>query len=110
MSPHDECGDDVLPLPITGELDLHTFRPQDLGGLIPEYLRECRRRGIREVRVIHGKGRGQVLRSVHAILARLPEVESFSLATPAFGGAGATFVRLRPADGDGGKADAPEPA
>lgn len=94
----DPAGKDepAVPLPITGELDLHTFRPQDLGELLPEYLRECRTRGILEVRVVHGKGRGQVLRSVHAILGRLAEVESFRLATPPFGGEGATWVRLRP--------------
>ena len=87
------------PLPITGELDLHPFRPQDLGDLVPEYLAECRARGILEVRVVHGKGRGQVARSVHAFLRRLPEVESFSLASGHYGGWGATFVRLRPLPG-----------
>lgn len=86
--------DDVHPLPITGELDLHTFRPQDLGELVPEYLRECRKHGIFEVRVVHGKGRGQVLRSVHAILSGMPEVEAYHLAGAAYGGEGATFVRL----------------
>lgn len=85
-----------VELQITGELDLHGFRPQDLGDLVPDYLRLCGERGIHEVRVIHGKGRGQVMRSVHAILGRMPEVESFALATPAFGGHGATIVRLRP--------------
>ena len=85
-----------VELPITGELDLHSFRPQELGDLVPEYLRLCRERGILEVRVVHGKGTGQVARSVHAILGRLPVVESFSLATPVFGGHGATIVRLRP--------------
>ena len=94
---------EIVPLPIGPELDLHTFRPRDLGELLPEYLAECRARGILEVRVIHGKGRGQVLRSVHALLARLPFVTSFALAGPAYGGTGATFVRLRPAS-------APEPA
>jgi DNA-nicking Smr family endonuclease len=88
--------DEVHPLPITSELDLHTFRPQDLNDVVPEYLRECQARGILEVRVIHGKGRGQVMRSVHAILSRMPEVISFALASPAYGGSGATFVRLRP--------------
>ena len=34
-------------LPITGELDLHTFRPQDLGELIPAYLGACAARGLR---------------------------------------------------------------
>lgn len=85
-----------VELPITGELDLHPFRPQELGSLLPEYLRACRERGLREVRVVHGKGTGQVARSVHAILGRLPEVESFGLATPAYGGHGATIVRLQP--------------
>lgn len=87
-----------IELPITGELDLHSFRPQELGDLVPEYLRLCRERGILEVRVIHGKGIGQVARSVHAILGRLPSVESFSLATPRFGGHGATIVQLRPTE------------
>ncbi len=86
---------EVHPLPITGELDLHTFRPQDLGEVLPAYLRECQARGILEVRVVHGKGRGQVLRSVHALLRRLPEVEAFTLAGAAYGGPGATFVYLR---------------
>jgi DNA-nicking Smr family endonuclease len=85
-----------VELPILGELDLHTFRPQDVGNLLPDYLRECRERGILEVRVVHGKGSGQLLRSVHAILSRLPEVASFQLAHPNYGGSGATWVRLRP--------------
>ena len=84
------------PLPIDGVLDLHTFRPEDLGDLVPEYLTECRALGILEVRVVHGKGIGNVKRSVQAILARLPEVISFSEAGPHYGGTGATIVRLRP--------------
>ncbi len=82
-------------LPIDGVLDLHTFRPGELGGLVPAYLAECRARGILEVRVIHGKGIGNLKRSVHAILARMPEVISFSDASQLFGGCGATIVNLR---------------
>ena len=92
---------DELPpveLPITGELDLHSFRPNELGELVPHYLRLCQERGLLEVRVVHGKGTGQVRASVHAILGRMPEVASFSLATPPFGGHGATIVRLRPSE------------
>ncbi len=41
------CADEPpVPLPITGELDLHTFRPSDAGTLIPAYLAECLARGI----------------------------------------------------------------
>jgi dsDNA-specific endonuclease/ATPase MutS2 len=83
-------------LPIEPELDLHTFRPEDLGDLIPDYLEACRAKGILEVRVIHGKGIGNVKRSVEAILQRLEFVETFSLASQLYGGLGATIVRLKP--------------
>ena len=83
-------------LPIEGVLDLHTFRPDDLGELLPAYLTECRSRGILQVRVVHGKGIGNLKRSVHAILSRRPEVISFSEAGAHYGGSGATIVNLRP--------------
>lgn len=88
------------PLPITGELDLHTFRPCDVRDVVEAYLDECRVRGILEVRIVHGKGTGQLMRSVQAILGRRRDVVGFSLATPAFGGEGATWVQLRPAGTD----------
>ena len=85
-----------VSLPIDGVLDLHAFRPKDIAELVPGYLAECRARGIVEVRVIHGKGVGNLKRGVHALLARLPEVISFSQAGAHYGGSGATIVRLRP--------------
>jgi DNA-nicking Smr family endonuclease len=84
-----------VPLPIDGTLDLHIFSPKDLGELIPVYLEECIKKGIYEVRIIHGKGRGTVRRSVHAILSRLPAVLDFRLADEKGGGWGATLVRLK---------------
>ena len=83
-------------MPIEPELDLHTFRPQDLGDLIPDYLEACRGKGILEVRVIHGKGVGNVKRSVAAILQRLDFVERFAPASALYGGMGATIVWLKP--------------
>jgi DNA-nicking Smr family endonuclease len=90
--------DDDIPigLPIDGLLDLHTFHPQEVKELIPDYLAECRERGILEVRIIHGKGTGALRRTVHAMLSRLPEVASFGLAMEDAGGWGATLVTLRP--------------
>lgn len=82
-------------MPIEPELDLHTFRPQDLGDLIPDYLEACREKGILEVRIIHGKGIGNVKRSVEAILSRLDFIEKTSPASPLYGGLGATIVRLK---------------
>jgi DNA-nicking Smr family endonuclease len=87
---------ETVELPITGELDLHTFRPQELKELVPDYLAACRERGILQVRIIHGKGIGALRRTVHSILKRLPEVESFSLAGELSGSWGATMVTLRP--------------
>ena len=85
-----------VPLPIDGVLDLHTFRPADAKGVVVDYLAECRARGILRVRVIHGKGIGQLRQTVHSILAQHPDVLSFALAGEAYGGSGATMVNLRP--------------
>lgn len=84
--------------PIDGVLDLHEFRPEDVGSLVPEYLRACRGKGLLRVRIIHGKGTGALRRSVHAILKRRPEVEHFRLAGDESGW-GATIAHLRPEEG-----------
>jgi len=88
--------DAPVPLPITGELDLHTFRPADLGELIPAYLAECAARGLREVRIVHGKGTGTLRTTVHALLRRNPLVHSFRLGDEHSGAWGATLVTLKP--------------
>jgi DNA-nicking Smr family endonuclease len=82
-------------LPIDGVLDLHTFQPRDIKEVVLEYLAVCRQKGIYEVRIIHGKGIGQLRRSVHALLSKHPEVMSYSLASALYGGTGATIVHLR---------------
>ena len=79
---------------IDGTLDLHHFSPKDLKCLIPDYLQECLDRNIYEIKIIHGKGKGVLRRSVHSILARCPEVESFHLAPEHQGSWGATIVIL----------------
>ena len=61
--------DSPVPIPITGELDLHTFRAKDLPELLPAYFAECAARGIFRVRVVHGKGTG-TLREGRASAAR----------------------------------------
>jgi DNA-nicking Smr family endonuclease len=91
----DEMSGEPFPLPIDGVLDLHTFRPADVKGVVTDYLAECRARGILQVRVIHGKGIGQLRLTVHSILAKHPHVISFALAGEAYGGSGATIVTLR---------------
>ena len=89
--------EEPVALPIDGVLDLHTFKPSDVGEVVVEYLAACQARSILHVRIVHGKGIGNLRRSVHAILAQHPEVVSYLLASAPFGGWGATVVKLRPA-------------
>ncbi|HNV72512.1 MAG TPA: Smr/MutS family protein, partial [Candidatus Ozemobacteraceae bacterium] len=79
------ASDDPVEVPINGELDLHTFRPEEVGELVPDYIEACLERGIYSLRIIHGKGKGHLRRSVQAILSRSPHVESFSLADESAG-------------------------
>ena len=86
---------DAVQVPIDGVLDLHNFSPKDLKCLIPDYLEECCKADIFQVRIIHGKGIGNLRRTVHAILKKLPQVIEFKLAGENAGGWGATLVQLR---------------
>ncbi len=89
-----ELPSNPVPLPITGELDLHTFRPAEVGDLLGDYLAACAARGIRTVRIIHGKGTGALRERVHAWLRRSPLVESFALCDETAGSWGATRATL----------------
>ena len=91
-----------VELPIDGVLDLHTFRPADVKGVVTDYLSQCRARGILEVRILHGKGIGQLRQTVHSILTKHPHVFSFALAGEAYGGSGATMVHLTSPRPEGG--------
>jgi DNA-nicking Smr family endonuclease len=91
--------DDPVVLSIEEQIDLHAFAPRDVLAVVEAYLEEAQRAGLREVRLIHGRGRGVQRASVQAFLARHPEVERFADATPDRGGWGATLVWLRPRAG-----------
>ncbi len=81
-------------MPITNELDLHGIRPSDVKDVLLEYLIECRKIGILEVRVIHGKGIGEMRRTVQSILAKADGIRRFADANLTHGGWGATMVYL----------------
>ena len=84
-----------IKIPIEDTLDLHTFRPQEVGDLLYDYFSECIKVGIYSVKVIHGKGSGVLKKRVQGILKKNPLVESFTDAPPEAGGWGATFVELK---------------
>jgi dsDNA-specific endonuclease/ATPase MutS2 len=85
-----------LAIPITDELDLHTFLPAEISHLLDDYFAECRLRGLLRVRVIHGKGTGTLRATVHAHLRRSTAVASFATGDENSGGWGATIVILKP--------------
>ena len=85
-------------VPIEDWIDLHTFLPQEIPSLLEDYLQECQKSGFREVRIIHGKGKGVQLRIVHSFLKKNPLVESFRLAPLESGSWGATLVTLKQVD------------
>lgn len=91
---NDEWGEPI-ELEIDGTLDLHNFSPKDFSSLIPEYVTVCLEKEIYDLRIVHGKGKGQLRRSVHAILRRMVEVEHYKLADLDGGSWGATLVQLK---------------
>ena len=81
-------------LPINGVLDLHMFSPKDAASVVDEYLRACFEKGIYEVRIIHGKGKGVLRRTVHTLLEKHPLVLDFKLdAGPSSWGATLVFLK-----------------
>lgn len=95
----DELDPEAIEMPIGPELDLHTFAPADVASVVEEYVRAAREKGLRELRIVHGKGKGTLRRTVHAVLERHPDVETFAIAGGALGGSGAwgaTIARLKP--------------
>jgi len=87
--------DEPVEIPVEDSLDLHAFAPRDVASVVEEYLRVAWERGLREVRIIHGRGIGVQRGIVHGVLARLSIVLSFAEAPGDRGGWGATIVRLR---------------
>ena len=93
--PPDEIGEDPVEVPITNELDLHTFRPSEISELIPDYIEACLDAGIFQVRIIHGKGTGALRELVHKKLRENIHVAAFRLGDETTGGWGATLATLR---------------
>lgn len=82
-------------VPIEDSFDLHSFLPADVPDALSDYLDEAVQRGWREVRIIHGKGKGVRRAEVRRILSRDSRVVEFFDAPPGRGEFGATVVLLR---------------
>ena len=83
----------VHRLPIEDRLDLHAFLPRDIKSVVEEYINAAHEAGLREVRLIHGRGKGIQRGIVQQALERHSLVEEFWDATETH--LGATVARLR---------------
>jgi DNA-nicking Smr family endonuclease len=86
---------------IQAESDLHGLTAAQAREVLSEFLEDSARRGLRCVRIIHGKGmrsgeRGPVLkRRIDSWLRQWDSVLAFSSARQVDGGTGAVYVLLR---------------
>jgi DNA-nicking Smr family endonuclease len=83
----------MFKVPIEAELDLHAFAPKDIPSVVEEYVTAAADAGFREVRLVHGRGRGVQRAIVQSALDRHPCVEEFWDDTRAH--LGATIARIR---------------
>lgn len=87
--------------PVEDELDLHGYTVIEAKIAIQDFISECKRRKIRYVRIIHGKGyrseqKIPILKTHVAYwLPQHKDVMAFSSALPNDGGTGALYVILK---------------
>ena len=95
MSRCDDVEPEPIEMPIEDAIDLHPFQPRDILSVVESYLEAAAEAGFREVRLIHGRGKGFQRARVRELLEADARVEEFFDAPPGRGGWGATVVRLR---------------
>ena len=86
---------DIVDIDVGDTLDLHAFRPKDVTAVTRAYLDEARRKGLRFVRIIHGKGIGVQREAVRKILAETDFIKGFKTGDEFSGGWGATVAELK---------------
>jgi dsDNA-specific endonuclease/ATPase MutS2 len=69
--------EDPVRIPIEAELDLHPFAPADIKSVVREYIDAAVAAGFREVRLVHGRGRGVQRGIVQATLEEHARVVEF---------------------------------
>ena len=88
--------DEAVRLPIEDSIDLHPFAPRDIPSVVEEYIRAAQEAGLKEVRLIHGRGRGVQRAIVQAALEKNPLVEEFWDAPESHLGATVASLRRQP--------------
>jgi DNA-nicking Smr family endonuclease len=86
-------------VPIEGALDLHAFHPRDIPSVVEQYIAAAHARGLREVRLIHGRGKGVQRGIVQQALEKHPLVMSFYDAPESHLGATVAILSGSPVEG-----------
>jgi dsDNA-specific endonuclease/ATPase MutS2 len=81
-----------VEVPIEDWIDLHSFQPREVADVVEEYLFQAMRKRFKQVRIIHGRGRGVQREIIQSILRKNKYVISFCNTADR----GATVVRLLP--------------
>ena len=85
-----------MRIPLEDSLDLHAFQPRDIPSVVEEYVQAAHEAGLREVRLIHGRGKGIQRGIVQAALDQHPVVVEFYDAPETHLGATVAILRTRP--------------
>lgn len=85
--------DEPVSIPLDGYLDLHAFAPRDIPSVVAEYIVACHEAGVRDLRLVHGRGTGAQRAIVQRVIADHPLVERYWDAPESH--LGATVVLLR---------------
>ena len=93
----DDISDSIDPVHITNILDLHGFFPEQIEEIVNDFLENASCLNLKQVRIVHGKGKSRLKYEVIKVLKHHPLVESFGDAAPFLGGWGATIVNIKKA-------------
>ena len=77
------------------ELDIRGMMVDDAKPVVDRYLYDCKRQGLNEVSIIHGKGTGALRAGIQAYLKTHPKVKSFRNGNYGEGDFGVTVVTLK---------------
>jgi dsDNA-specific endonuclease/ATPase MutS2 len=94
MEEIDDLFGEPVEIEITDTLDLHAFSPRDVNAVTVAYLEEARKKRLRIVRLIHGKGVGVQREIVRKVLSETDFVKGFKSGDEFSGGWGATIAEL----------------
>ena len=85
--------DEPVHVPIEDAIDLHSFAPRDIVSVVDDYLHAAHDAGFREVRLIHGRGKGVQRAAIQRLLRNHELVDRFWDAPESH--LGATLVVLK---------------